>query len=236
MLQISDLSEKEAFYWFEDRLKPWAKHELHMQGITKLTIAMVEVESFVELGPTKYKFKSSKSNGKGNGERSHEKDKEGHSDDDNNTGSTSGNGKQRVEKRGSNNPRDKGKRIKYFICQEPHMARKYPKKSMISAIKIKDELEEAKPCEKKTSMINSMVLTLAKRNGKEGFMFVDINIVGQKQSVLVGTGASNLFILKKATKKLGLLIRKLNKKIKITNSDEAPTAEVAQNVELQIDE
>ncbi|KAG8488584.1 hypothetical protein CXB51_016513 [Gossypium anomalum] len=29
MLQISNLSEKETFYWFEDGLKSWAKHELH---------------------------------------------------------------------------------------------------------------------------------------------------------------------------------------------------------------
>ncbi|MBA0670774.1 hypothetical protein Goklo_029789, partial [Gossypium klotzschianum] len=56
MLQISDLSEKEAFYWFEDGLKSWAKHELRRQGITELTVAMAEVESFVELGPTKDKF------------------------------------------------------------------------------------------------------------------------------------------------------------------------------------
>ncbi|MBA0735701.1 hypothetical protein Gogos_019522, partial [Gossypium gossypioides] len=82
ILQISDLSEKEAFYWFEDRLKLWAKHELRRQGITELT-AMAEVESFVELGLMKDKFKSSKPNGKGNSERNREEDKEGHSDDDN---------------------------------------------------------------------------------------------------------------------------------------------------------
>ncbi|MBA0746654.1 hypothetical protein Gogos_009154 [Gossypium gossypioides] len=56
MLQISDLSEKEALYWFEDGLKLWAKHELRRQGITELTVAMDEVESFVELGPMKDKF------------------------------------------------------------------------------------------------------------------------------------------------------------------------------------
>ncbi|MBA0670091.1 hypothetical protein Goklo_007356, partial [Gossypium klotzschianum] len=56
MLQISDLSEKEAFYWFEDGLKPWAKHELRRQGITELTVAMVEAESFVELGPARDKL------------------------------------------------------------------------------------------------------------------------------------------------------------------------------------
>ncbi|MBA0630563.1 hypothetical protein Godav_002647 [Gossypium davidsonii] len=81
MLQISDLSKKEAFYWFEDGLKLWAKYKLCRQGITELTIAMAKVESFVELGLTKDKFESSKPNGKGNGERNHEKDEEGHSDD-----------------------------------------------------------------------------------------------------------------------------------------------------------
>ncbi|MBA0624778.1 hypothetical protein Godav_010069 [Gossypium davidsonii] len=122
MLQISDLREKEAFYWFEDGLKSWAKHELYRQGIAELTVAMAEVESFVELGPTKDKFQSSKPNGKGNGESNHEEDEEGHIDDGNSTDSTSGNGKPRDAKRGSNNPRDKGKRIKCFICQGPHMA------------------------------------------------------------------------------------------------------------------
>ncbi|MBA0812787.1 hypothetical protein Gohar_026725 [Gossypium harknessii] len=45
------------FYWFEDWLKSWAKHELRRQEITELTVVMAEAESFVELGPTKNKFK-----------------------------------------------------------------------------------------------------------------------------------------------------------------------------------
>ncbi|MBA0638598.1 hypothetical protein Godav_029145 [Gossypium davidsonii] len=117
MLQISHLSEKEVFYCFEDGLNLWAKHELCRQGITELSVAIAEVESFVELGPAKDKFESSKPNGKGNGERNHEEDDEGHSDDGNSTDSTSGIGKPRDAKWGSNNPRDKGKRIKCFLCQ-----------------------------------------------------------------------------------------------------------------------
>ncbi|MBA0608048.1 hypothetical protein Godav_020298 [Gossypium davidsonii] len=117
MLQISNLSDKEAFYWFEDRLKSWAKHELHRQGITELTVAMAEVESFVELGPTKDKFESSKPNGKSNNERNHEGDEEGHNNDGNSIDSTSSNGKPRDAKWGSKNSRDKGKRIKCFLCQ-----------------------------------------------------------------------------------------------------------------------
>ncbi|KAG8498201.1 hypothetical protein CXB51_006628 [Gossypium anomalum] len=253
MLQISDLSEKEAFYWFEDGLKPWAKHELRRQGITELTIAMAEAESFVELGPTKDKFESSQPNRKGNGERNHEEDEEGHSDDGHSTDSTSGNEKPRDVKRGtdslsgnerprdakqrSNNPRDKRKKIKCFLCQGPHMLRKCPKRSMMSVIQKKDEpKEEAKPIEGKPSRVNSMVLIPKTRNDRGGLMFVDINIAGQKRSALIDTGASDLFISEKATKKLGLSIRKSNKKIKTVNSEEAPTVGVARNVELQIGE
>ncbi|MBA0747122.1 hypothetical protein Gogos_009582 [Gossypium gossypioides] len=85
-------------------------------------------------------------------------------------------------------------------------------------------------------MVNSMVIIPKKMNGEEGLIFVDINIAGQKRSALVDTGASDLFISKKAAKKLGLSIRKSNKKIKTVNSKEAPTVGVVRNVELQIGE
>ncbi|MBA0729386.1 hypothetical protein Golax_025845 [Gossypium laxum] len=52
---------------------------------------------------------------------------------------------------------------------------------MILVIKKKDELkEEAKPIERKTSRVNSIVLIPKKRNGEKGLMFVDMNIAGQK--------------------------------------------------------
>ncbi|MFQ6654204.1 hypothetical protein Gotur_025282 [Gossypium turneri] len=95
--------------------------------------------------------------------------------------------------------------------------------------------EQAKPVEGKTSRVNSMVLIPKKRNGEEGLMFVDINIAGQKWSALIDTGVSDLFISKK-TAKLGLLIKKSNKKIKTVNFEEAPTVGVVYNVELQITE
>ncbi|MBA0829514.1 hypothetical protein Goarm_014118 [Gossypium armourianum] len=81
-----------------------------------------------------------------------------------------------------------------------------------------------------------MVLFRKNRDGEEGLMFVDINIAGQKWSALVDMGASDLFILEKAVKKLGLSIRKSNKKIKTVNSKEAPIVRVVRNVELQMDE
>ncbi|MBA0737295.1 hypothetical protein Gogos_010765 [Gossypium gossypioides] len=89
--------------------------------------------------------------------------------------------------------------------------------------------------ERKTLRVNSMVLISKKRDENEGLMFVDINIAGQKRSALVDMGALDLFILEKTAKKLGLLIKKSNRKIKMINSEEAPTVGVVRNVELQID-
>ncbi|MBA0730165.1 hypothetical protein Golax_025595, partial [Gossypium laxum] len=101
---------------------------------------------------------------------------------------------------------------------------------MISAIKKKDEpKEEATPIKGKTSRVNSMVLIPKKRNGEKELMFVDINIAGKKQSALIDTGASNLFISEKAAKKLGLSIRKSNKKIKIATSEKSPTVGVVRD-------
>ncbi|MBA0755143.1 hypothetical protein Gogos_022299, partial [Gossypium gossypioides] len=109
-----------------------------------------------------------------------------------------------------------------------------PKVSSVSAIKRNDELEEAKPIDRKTSRVNSMVLIPKKMNGKEWLMFVDINIAGQTRSALIDMGASDLFISEKAARKLGLSIKKLNKKIKTVNFDEALTVGVVQGMELQI--
>ncbi|PPR91119.1 hypothetical protein GOBAR_AA29567 [Gossypium barbadense] len=105
---------------------------------------------------------------------------------------------------------------------------------MISA-KNDEPKEEAKPTEGNTSKVNSMVLIPGKRNGN-GLMFVDVNIAGQKRSALIDTGASDLFMSEKAAKKLGLSIRKSNKKIKVATSEKAPTVGVVRDVELQIGE
>ncbi|MBA0802720.1 hypothetical protein Gohar_012994, partial [Gossypium harknessii] len=79
MLQISDLSKKEAFFSLTDGLKPWAKQELQHQGVQELTNAMMVAESLVELVPRRDEFESAKPNRRGNGGY-HEADEEGHSD------------------------------------------------------------------------------------------------------------------------------------------------------------
>ncbi|KAA3459293.1 UBA domain-containing protein mud1-like [Gossypium australe] len=124
--------------------------------------------------------------------------------------------------------------MRCFFYSGPHMKKNCLKISLFSAIRRNDEPKEAKPVEKMTSMINLMVLTPVKRNGWERLMFIDINIAGQKRSALVDTKALDLFKSEKAARKLGLSIKKPNKKINMVNSKEAPNVGVAQDVELQI--
>ncbi|PPR90182.1 hypothetical protein GOBAR_AA30502 [Gossypium barbadense] len=87
------------------------------------------------------------------------------------------------------------------------MKRDCPKVSLVSIIKRNDEPKEAELVERKTLRVNSMVLISKKRDGNERLIFVAINIASQKKSTLIGTGASDLFISKKAAKKLGLSIK-----------------------------
>ncbi|KAG8503718.1 hypothetical protein CXB51_001706 [Gossypium anomalum] len=235
MLQISDLSKKEAFFSFTDGLKPWAKQELQRRGVQELTNAMMVAESLVELVPRRDRFESSKPNGRGNGGH-HKEDKEGHSYYGSGSGSDGGNRKPRNGKRRPNSPKERRGKLRCYFCNGPHMKRDCPKVSTFSAIKKSDEPEEAKPIEEKASRVNSMILFPKKRNGREGLMFVDINIAGRNGSALIDTGASDLFISEKAAKKLGLSIKKLNRKIKTVNSEEGPTVGVVRDVELQIGE
>ncbi|MFQ6624571.1 hypothetical protein Gotur_003752 [Gossypium turneri] len=112
ILQTFKLSEKEDFYWFEDGLKPWVKHELSRQGIIELTIVMVDAEFFVELGTKK--DKGNEKNG--------------------------GNGKPHNGKwRPNNKPK---RLLKCFRCDSLHMVRDCPNKYTFYAIEGDDKLDE----------------------------------------------------------------------------------------------
>ncbi|MFQ6628970.1 hypothetical protein Gotur_007158 [Gossypium turneri] len=162
---------------------------------------MMVAESIVELAPKRDKFESSKPNKRGNGGY-HEEDEEGQSYEGNGSSSDSDDRKPRNRKWRPNSPKEKRGKLRCYFSKGPCMKRDCPKVSSVSAIKRNDEPEEAKPVEEKPSRVNSMVLIPKKRNGKEGLMFVDINITGQKRGALIDTGASDLFISEKAAGKL----------------------------------
>ncbi|MFQ6654284.1 hypothetical protein Gotur_025340 [Gossypium turneri] len=182
-------------------LKPWMKQELQHQRVQELTNAMMVAESLVELAPRKDRFESSKPNRRGNGGY-HEEDEEGQNYDGNGSSSDGDDRKLRNGKWRPNSPKENRGKLRCYFCKGQHMKRDCPKVSSVSAIKRNDELEEVKPIEGKPSRVNSMVLIPKKRNGKKGLIFVDINIAGQKRSAVIDTGASNLYISKKAARKL----------------------------------
>ncbi|MBA0881271.1 hypothetical protein Goshw_022387 [Gossypium schwendimanii] len=162
---------------------------------------MMVAESIVELAPRRDGFESSKPNRRGNNGY-HEEDKEGQSYDGNGSSNDGDDRKPRNGKWRPNSPKEKRAKLRCYFCKGPHMKRDCLKVSSVSTVKRNDEPKEAKPIEEKPSRVNSMVLIPKKRDGKEGLMFVDINIEGQKRSALIDTGASDLFISEKAAKKL----------------------------------
>ncbi|MBA0754943.1 hypothetical protein Gogos_020010 [Gossypium gossypioides] len=125
MLQVSNVTEKEALLAFQNRLKPWVRQEVGQKGVQNLSEAMTVVESVVKLGLGKDKLRSSKPEERGVCEKDHKEDiVDGNGNSDNN-----GNGKPRVAKKKPNRKRDK---LKCFLCDDPYILNKCPKKSTLS--------------------------------------------------------------------------------------------------------
>ncbi|MFQ6622754.1 hypothetical protein Gotur_001853 [Gossypium turneri] len=124
MLQVSEVTEKEALLTFQNGLKPWVRQEVEQRDVQKLSEAMTVVESVVKLGLGKDKLGSSKSEERGVCEMDHKEDIVY----GNGNGDNGGNGKPRVGKKKPKRKRDK---LKCFLCDGPHMLKKCPKKSAL---------------------------------------------------------------------------------------------------------
>ena len=66
MLEISDMSDKDSLFYFQDGLKDWAKTELNRRGVQTLDDTIVVAESLTEYS-TQFEDKTS-NYGKGKGE------------------------------------------------------------------------------------------------------------------------------------------------------------------------
>ncbi|MFQ6638203.1 hypothetical protein Gotur_012531, partial [Gossypium turneri] len=95
MLQVSNVTKKEALLAFQNWLKPWVRQEVEQRGVQKLSKAMTVVESMVKLGLRKDKLGSSKPEERGVCEKDHKEDVV----DGNDNSDNSGNGKPRVGKK-----------------------------------------------------------------------------------------------------------------------------------------
>ncbi|KAK5841938.1 hypothetical protein PVK06_004264 [Gossypium arboreum] len=125
MLQVSDVTEREAMLAFQEGLKPWVRQEVEQRGVQKLSEAMTVAVSVVKLGLGKDKLGSSKSEKKGVCEGNHKEDTDEYG---NGNGNNGGNGKPRVGKKKPKRKRDK---LKCFLCDCPHILKKCPMKSAL---------------------------------------------------------------------------------------------------------
>ncbi|MFQ6660738.1 hypothetical protein Gotur_029140, partial [Gossypium turneri] len=124
MLQVSEVTKREALLAFQNGLKPWVRQEVEQRGVQKLSEAMTVLESVVKLGLGKNKLGSSKSEERGVCEMDHKEDIV----DGNGNGDNGGNGKPRVGKKKPKRKRDK---LKCFLYDGLHMLKKCPKKSAL---------------------------------------------------------------------------------------------------------
>ncbi|KAK5831714.1 hypothetical protein PVK06_015513 [Gossypium arboreum] len=125
MLQISDVTKKEALLAFQEGLKQWVRQEVEQRGVQKLSEAMTVAESVVKLGLGKDKLGSSKFEEKNVCKGNHKEDK----DDGNGNGDNGGNRKLRV---GKKKPKRKMDKLKCFLCDCQHMLKKCPKKFVLN--------------------------------------------------------------------------------------------------------
>ncbi|KAH1113492.1 hypothetical protein J1N35_006870 [Gossypium stocksii] len=124
MLQILDVIEKEALLAFKNGLKLWVRKEVEQEGVQELLKAMTVAESVVKLNLGKDKLESSKSKEMGICEGNHKKN-----NDSSGNGNDGGNGKPRV---GKKKPNKKMGKLKFFLCDGPHLLKKCLKKSELS--------------------------------------------------------------------------------------------------------
>ncbi|MFQ6665887.1 hypothetical protein Gotur_032447 [Gossypium turneri] len=101
------------------------EQEVEQRGVQNLSEALTVVEFVAKLGLGKGKLRSSKFEERSVYEKDHKEDVV----DGNGNGDNGGNGKPRV---GKKKPKSKRDKLKCFLCNDPHILKKYPKKSVLS--------------------------------------------------------------------------------------------------------
>ncbi|MBA0670471.1 hypothetical protein Goklo_024952 [Gossypium klotzschianum] len=126
MLQVSDVTEKEALLAFQNGLKSWVRQVVEQKGVQKLSKAMTVVESVVKLGLGKDKLGFSKFEEKGVCEKGQKEDVDGNGNIDN-----SGLGTW-FECKGveANEAESEKKLVECFLCHGLHRLQKCPRKSV----------------------------------------------------------------------------------------------------------
>jgi hypothetical protein len=217
-LEIPDLSDDDALFYFLDGLSPRAKMEIRGPGVRDLADTIAEAESIAELHE----------------EATH---KEKHE-------RKSGGEKRTHEVKKPSPEKWKGKEIetslkssvKCFLCDGPHRVRECPKKAGFHAMEAQIEKHEDPEDTRMGSLsfLNAVETKEDPPKSRPYLQFVNVKIKGSDIQALVDTGATHNFIAESEAKRLGVRITKEDGSIKAVNSDPRPIQGVAKGVRIEI--
>ncbi|KAH9763740.1 hypothetical protein KPL70_001270 [Citrus sinensis] len=232
MLEISDMSDKDSLFYFQDGLKDWAKIELDRRGVQTLDDAIAVAESLTEYST---QAKDKKANqGKGGGES--RKDKGNNRKDwgqkkppSNKSGQGKSEGKKEAPK----------PRSPCFMCNGPHWVRDCPEKRSLNALAAQLKSNSTMSAEEPQLSMDSLqrLGTLNRQQPvlvKKGLMYVSAKVNGQSVHALLDTGATHNFVSVDEAKRLGLKATKEGGTMKAVNSPAKPIAGIVQGVHITL--
>ncbi|XP_022007158.1 uncharacterized protein LOC110906293 [Helianthus annuus] len=211
VLEIPDLSPKDALIYFVDGLQQWAKTELERRNVQDFSSAISVAENLHDGNENRSTRSAATETGdvKGGGAKPTNQNQYRKNDDRALT------------------LYNKGKAVNQgcFLCDGPHDARDCPKKARLTALIRTDddepeETEEVRLGAMQLQVLNAMTemegkpLAMANKanpttvvgnsNGK-GLRFVNLEIKGETLEALVDTGASHNFMSTNEARRLGLI-------------------------------
>ncbi|KAL9408761.1 hypothetical protein AB3S75_047194 [Citrus x aurantiifolia] len=229
MLEISDMSDKDSLFYFQDGLKDWAKTELDRRGVQTLDDAIAVAESLTEYSAQLKDKRSSYDQGGG----------ESHEDNDRNC-------KEWSKKKP---PTNKGGQSKFekppkprspcFICNGPHWVRDCPEKKSLNAIVAQLKGQHTPTAEEPQHNLGSLqrLSTLVSQSPeptRKGLMFVSVLINGRTVRALLDTGATHNFISEEEAKCLGLKVTQHGGTVKAVNSPAKPFVGTTRGVHVTL--
>ncbi|CAL1372707.1 unnamed protein product [Linum trigynum] len=221
LLEIPDITDKEAMHGFLDGLQPWAKMEMQRRGVQDLATAMATAESFVE-------YKRQESSGR---EKSSKPNKGGEQQKPFKEGSRTQQHQGSSSKGGKYEP----KPMTCFLCDGPHRVRDCPRKARLAAMEAQDE--EPKAAEAKIGSIRKLgAVKTDVKESKRGRCYVLAQFMQGESKALVDTGATDNFLRVEEANRLGIAYEKGQGRLKTINSESIPIHGVAHNVPMKLGE
>lgn len=229
-LEIEDLSDKDALFYFKDGLKDWARTELDRHDVQTLDDSIAAAESLVDYLSKNKRPNPGKSGEDKGGQR------KGYARKETNQKISGGSFKQEktfLPKRDASEPPKP-----CFIYEGLHWTRDCPNRKAMNALIT--EMREKQEKESQAEMgslqhLSELSKLFPPSNDEEkGLMYADIAIEGKATMAMLDTGATHNFIDAEKAKRMGLKNKPSCGTIKAVNSRAKPIMGVSKVVKVRI--